>query len=201
MRKCLMLMLLLIFLVVSHDVLGQRHQGSTDVPTREQFYRDLQRSSEPTDVPTREQFYRDLQRSSAAVAGRPNEPSSVQSTQARVLSARSLMSPTDFRAAGLHKLSESELKALDRWLNNYTGAVLRISAGGFSGTSGRLEVEATANDETFVINGEVFKAQTYCFNIDQGDRVLFIEGNANGVCATAKFLVMRTGNVCEVWCE
>jgi hypothetical protein len=62
-------------------------------------------------------------------------------------------------------------------------------------------IEASANDETFVINGEVFKAKTYCFNFDKGDRVKFIGGSPLGACASATLLNLRTGKVCEVWCE
>lgn len=62
-------------------------------------------------------------------------------------------------------------------------------------------VQAAANDETFVINGEVFKAKTYCFNFEKGDRVLFVEGSPLGACASAKLLNLRTEKVCEVWCE
>jgi len=62
------------------------------------------------------------------------------------------------------------------------------------------EIEASANDETFVINGEVFTAKTYCFNFDRGDRVMFIDGAATGACASATLLNLRTGEVCEVWC-
>lgn len=62
-------------------------------------------------------------------------------------------------------------------------------------------LQATVNDETFVINGEVFEAKTYCFNFQQGDRVIFISGSPFGVCLSAELLNMRTGNVCEVWCE
>ena len=61
-------------------------------------------------------------------------------------------------------------------------------------------IEASANDETFVINGEVFKARTYCFNFDKGDRIKFIEGSPSGACASAKLLNLRTGEMCEVWC-
>jgi len=64
----------------------------------------------------------------------------------------------------------------------------------------KYTIEASANDETFVINGEVFKARTYCFNFDKGDRVKFIEGSPNGACASAKLLNLRTGEMCEVWC-
>jgi hypothetical protein len=62
-------------------------------------------------------------------------------------------------------------------------------------------VEASADDETFVINGSVFKAQTYCFDVEKGDKVIFVEGSAIGACASAKILNLRTDKVCEVWCE
>ena len=62
-------------------------------------------------------------------------------------------------------------------------------------------VEASADDETFVINGNVFKAHTYCFNVEKGDKVIFIDGSASGACASAKILNLRTDEVCEVWCE
>jgi hypothetical protein len=62
-------------------------------------------------------------------------------------------------------------------------------------------IEASANDETFVINGEVFKAKTYCFGFEKGDRVMFLSGSAPGVCASATILNMRSGQTCDVWCE
>ena len=62
-------------------------------------------------------------------------------------------------------------------------------------------VDASAGDETFVINGEVFKAKTYCFNIEKGDRVVFIEGSPLGACASAKIVNLRTEKACELWCE
>lgn len=62
-------------------------------------------------------------------------------------------------------------------------------------------IEASANDETFVINGEVFKAKTYCFGFERGDRVRFLSGSAAGACASATILNLRTGKTCEVWCE
>ena len=63
------------------------------------------------------------------------------------------------------------------------------------------EVEKSINDEKFIINGEVYEAKTYCFNIDDGDKVIFTEGSAYGACASAEFIVVKTGNKCEVWCE
>lgn len=62
-------------------------------------------------------------------------------------------------------------------------------------------VQASANDETFIINDEVFKAKTYCFNIEKGDRVIFIDGSPFGACASAKIVNLRTNKTCELWCE
>ena len=63
------------------------------------------------------------------------------------------------------------------------------------------EVKAAVNDETFIINGEVFKAKTWCFNVEEGDRVIFIEGSASGACSSAVFFDLRSEEKCEVWCE
>ncbi len=63
------------------------------------------------------------------------------------------------------------------------------------------EIEAASNDETFIINGEVFKAQTYCIGWDKGDRVIFLEGDPSGACASAKLYNRRTEETCDLWCE
>src|SRR5439155_19965277 len=44
-----------------------------------------------------------------------------------------------------------------------------------SGRADSYEIEVTHNDELFIINGEKFEAQTYCFNMEEGDRVIFLE--------------------------
>jgi hypothetical protein len=62
-------------------------------------------------------------------------------------------------------------------------------------------VQAAANDETFVINDEIFEAKTYCFNFEKGDRVIFVSGSPNGGCSSAQLLNLRTEKVCSVWCE
>jgi hypothetical protein len=62
-------------------------------------------------------------------------------------------------------------------------------------------VEKAIKDETFIINGEIFKAKTYCFGILDGDEVMFTEGSPYGACASAEFVVLRTGRVCKCWCE
>ena len=79
--------------------------------------------------------------------------------------------------------------------------VLILSISRIAMAKPKYEIETSINDEKFIINGELFEAKTYCFNMEEGDMVVFIEGNANGACASAKFINLRNGNVCEVWCE
>jgi hypothetical protein len=62
-------------------------------------------------------------------------------------------------------------------------------------------IQASDNDETFVINGAVFKAKTYCFNMEKGDKVIFVSGSPSGVCTSAELLNIRTEKICRVWCE
>ncbi|HFE9764559.1 TPA: hypothetical protein ACGA4J_001322 [Acinetobacter baumannii] len=68
-------------------------------------------------------------------------------------------------------------------------------------TATSYEIEKSINDETFVINGEVFKAKTYCMNMEEGDKVIFVEGSPYGACASAKLYNLRTERTCNVWCE
>jgi len=63
------------------------------------------------------------------------------------------------------------------------------------------EVESSVDDDTFVINGHVFKAKTFCLNMREGDQVTFLEGRADGYCGTAVIVNVRTGERCEVLCE
>ncbi len=62
-------------------------------------------------------------------------------------------------------------------------------------------VESSINDDTFVINGHAFKAKSFCTNILDGDRVIFLKGRADGYCDTATLFNVRTGKKCEVVCE
>ena len=89
------------------------------------------------------------------------------------------------------------MKSVPRWL---LVAAVAASACAVSAASS-YEIEVSHNDELFIINGEKFEAQTYCFNMEVGDRVIFIEGSPHGACASAKLLNLRTQKVCEVWCE
>lgn len=62
-------------------------------------------------------------------------------------------------------------------------------------------IETSHNDEIFVINGEKFEAKTYCFNMEEDDEVMFLEGSPFGACVSATLLNLRTRQKCEVWCE
>lgn len=63
------------------------------------------------------------------------------------------------------------------------------------------EIEAATNDETFIINGEVFKAKTYCLGWDEGDKVIFVEGSPYGACVSAILFNLWDRETCDVWCE
>ena len=71
----------------------------------------------------------------------------------------------------------------------------------YKGSKSRYLIEASRNDEVFIINGERYEAKTYCFNMNKGDTIIFIEGSALGACVSAELLNVTTGNECHVWCE
>jgi hypothetical protein len=62
-------------------------------------------------------------------------------------------------------------------------------------------IQASADDELFIINGQRFKAKLHCLGMRVGDRVRFLEGSPNGLCTTALLLNLRSGNECSVWCD
>ncbi len=84
-----------------------------------------------------------------------------------------------------------------RWL--LFGSLLAFVSVALAVTS--YEIEVSYNDELFIINGEKFEAKTYCFNMEEGDEVIFIDGSPYGACASAELLNLRTKERCEVWCE
>lgn len=89
------------------------------------------------------------------------------------------------------------MRGIKRWLS--VSALLVVASA--AGAATQYEIEVSHNDELFVINGEKYEAKTYCFNMEEGDRVIFLEGSPHGACASAKLLNLRTKKVCEVWCE
>ncbi|POR11620.1 hypothetical protein BV908_04800 [Diaphorobacter sp. LR2014-1] len=89
------------------------------------------------------------------------------------------------------------VKRITRW--TATAALLVVASTVSAATE--YEIEVSHDDELFIINGEKYEAKTYCFNMEEGDRVIFLEGSPYGACASAKILNLRTKKVCEVWCE
>lgn len=82
-------------------------------------------------------------------------------------------------------------------------ALERQGPSGAGGSTSRpsYEIEVSHNDELFVINGEKFESKTYCFNMEEGDQVIFIDGSPYGACVSATLINLRTRDKCEVWCE
>ena len=77
-------------------------------------------------------------------------------------------------------------------------ATPRVSSGR---RAGAYTIETSHNDELFIINGEKFEAKTFCFNMEEGDAVVFLDGSPYGACASATLLNLRTRQKCATWCE
>jgi hypothetical protein len=109
------------------------------------------------------------------------------------------------REAAAMQRRYAQLTQSQPWISNKCDVVVQIESGNRGRGSGSnrdsYEIEVSHNDELFIINGEKFEAKTYCFNMEEGDQVIFIEGSALGACATATVVNLRTKNKCELWCE
>lgn len=62
-------------------------------------------------------------------------------------------------------------------------------------------IEKETNNEIFLINGEKFKAKTYCLGWYEGDEIAFLDGSPYGACASASLLNFNREDVRDVWCE
>lgn len=62
-------------------------------------------------------------------------------------------------------------------------------------------IEVAHNDELFIVNGKEYEATTYCLGWEQGERVIFIDSSARGVCVRTKLFNIERGEICEVWCK
>jgi hypothetical protein len=122
------------------------------------------------------------------------------------LSIKTLMTPSEFKSAGLDKLTSSELAALDIWLTKFATAAASISAERkrqmpATSPASSFVVQASDKDKIFIISGERYEAKTSCVDVSIGDRVKFVEGSPLGACDSATFLDLRTNRLCEVWCS
>ena len=121
-------------------------------------------------------------------------------SQQQLLRIRQLMTAQEFKAAGLEKLTPAEFQVLEQWFNRYAVHIYQLAQGqrGSAPTGQGCLVENAVNDETFIINSNVYKAKTYYMSLDRGDRVIFIEGSPNSTCVSAKLMNLRNGDICEV---
>lgn len=62
------------------------------------------------------------------------------------------------------------------------------------------DIEAAVNDEKFIIDGEVYEAQTWCMNWSEGEQVIFLDGTP-GICTSAELFNVNRRDTCKVWCE
>lgn len=93
------------------------------------------------------------------------------------------------------------------WLTNNCDAVARVlstatgeTARG-AGDRDEYVIEEAVDDEKFVINGSMFEAQSYCMDLSEGDRVVFVSGSPHGACSSAEVVNVLTGSKCSLWCE
>lgn len=89
------------------------------------------------------------------------------------------------------------------WLTNNCGAVVRVlsTVAGETGARDEYVIEEAFDDEKFLINGSVFEAQSYCMDLNEGDRVIFVSGSPHGACSNAEVVNVMTGSKCSLWCE
>jgi len=122
------------------------------------------------------------------------------------LRVQNLMTKQEFTRLGLTKLTDAELDSPNHWLTRFAMQLVQASKqegveGGMYGGKPVYRVEASINDGKFLINGELYEAKTYCFSIEKGDAIIFLEGSAFGAYVSAKILHTKSGKICEVWCE
>lgn len=103
--------------------------------------------------------------------------------------------------AGRKKVDQLSPEELREVLEVHKAAERQRGARSAGSSRPSYEIEVSHNDELFIINGEKFEAKTYCFNMEEGDQVIFLEGSPLGACASATFLNLRSRDKCEVWCE
>ncbi len=61
-------------------------------------------------------------------------------------------------------------------------------------------IQASSDDQTFLVDGCVFEAKIYCFDVREGDKVIFVS-RSSVACVSTEFVILRTGKTCEVWCK
>jgi len=56
----------------------------------------------------------------------------------------------------------------------FTVVACLFAAASMSSAITSYEIEVSYDDEFFIINGEKFQAKTYCFGMEESDKVIFV---------------------------
>jgi len=91
-------------------------------------------------------------------------------SQAAQVDVRQFMTASEFKAAGLEKLSAEELRSLNQWLGSFTVRILQTMQGGGGGCGDVIEshIEGTFNGwsgETVfkLTNGQIWQQSSYAY--------------------------------------
>jgi len=63
------------------------------------------------------------------------------------------------------------------------------------------KIQAVGSGDKIVLNGEFFDPKLFCSRWSKGDRVIFLDGSAGGICVSATLFNLDSLEVCEVWCD
>lgn len=95
----------------------------------------------------------------------------VSASRNQVLHTKQLMTPSEFKACGLEKLSAQELKRLDAWLQSYTVRVLEVLGETSAGSTPDVieshidgQFEGWDGETIFKLeNGQIWQQSSYAY--------------------------------------
>jgi hypothetical protein len=63
------------------------------------------------------------------------------------------------------------------------------------------EVDKVLDNGYYIINGLEWQPHENCRTLKPGDKVTFLEGNANGDCVSAIIVDLNSNSNCKLWCK
>lgn len=76
-----------------------------------------------------------------------------------------------------------------------------LGVSGMSQAADTYQVDKVLNNGYYIINGLEWQAHANCKTLQPGDKVTFVEGNANGDCVSAIILDHNSNTNCKLWCK
>lgn len=150
-------------------------------------------------------------------------PSALWASDEGTFDIRDKMTMREFTEAGLNKLSSQEMDALNKWLNDFVTAGESFEGkiekddeavketkkeekgylGSLFGGSKNKEykIKKIESDRRFRINNNNFTSNSVCPGYSEGDKIIFTEGRADGMCETAEFTRPDGSDSCVVFCR